>query len=44
LVISSWGQYWGEDGWFRIVVGSEFENLAIETSCSWGVPIIPAGW
>lgn len=28
---NSWGTYWGEGGFFRIVVGSEYYNLAIET-------------
>ena len=36
---NSWGEYWGEYGWFRIVMGGD-KNLAIETSCDWGVPII----
>ena len=34
---NSWGTYWGEHGWFRIVIGSK--GLGIN-SCSWGVPII----
>lgn len=33
---NSWGSYWGENGLFRIVRGSN--NLAIETDCSWAVP------
>lgn len=36
---NSWGNYWGENGWFRIKMGSD--NLAIETECDWGVPKIP---
>ena len=36
---NSWGTYWGEDGWFRIVMGSK--GLGIDSrSCNWGVPII----
>ena len=35
---NSWGEYWGEYGWFRIQMGKD--NLNIETSCSWGVPVI----
>ena len=35
---NSWGEYWGEYGWFRIAVGEN--NLQIETACSWAVPII----
>ena len=35
---NSWGEYWGEYGWFRIIEGGK--NLGIESSCSWGVPII----
>eukprot|EP00455_Lapot_gusevi_P042960 TRINITY_DN5170_c0_g1_i2.p1 TRINITY_DN5170_c0_g1~~TRINITY_DN5170_c0_g1_i2.p1 ORF type:complete len:601 (+),score=211.68 TRINITY_DN5170_c0_g1_i2:77-1879(+) len=33
---NSWGTYWGEQGFFRIKMGSD--NLAIETDCVWGVP------
>ena len=35
---NSWGEYWGEYGWFRIQEGDN--NLEIETDCTWGVPII----
>ena len=34
---NSWGRYWGEDGWFRIEMHKN--NIAIETDCSWGVPL-----
>jgi cathepsin X len=33
---NSWGTYWGEEGFFRIKMGSD--NLAIERDCTWGVP------
>lgn len=33
---NSWGVYWGEEGFFRIKMGSD--NLGIETTCTWGVP------
>ena len=38
IVRNSWGEYWGEYGWFRIVMGEP--NLGIEQDCYWGVPII----
>jgi len=34
---NSWGAYWGESGFFRIVRG--VNNLAIETECSWALPV-----
>lgn len=33
---NSWGTYWGEMGWFRIVRG--INNLGIEAHCDWAVP------
>jgi cathepsin X len=35
-VRNSWGTYWGEEGYFRIVRGKN--NLAIEAECAWAVP------
>ena len=35
---NSWGEYWGENGWFRIQMYKD--NLEIESGCTWGVPII----
>jgi len=33
---NSWGNYWGESGWFKIVRG--VDNLGIESDCSWATP------
>jgi len=41
IVRNSWGTPWGEDGFFRIVMGKSDYNLGIESQCSFGVPIIP---
>ena len=36
LWINSWGEYWGEDGWFRVERGTN--ALAIEEACFWAKP------
>jgi len=36
IVRNSWGTWWGEGGWFRIVMG--INNLGIESECHFGVP------
>jgi cathepsin X len=36
IVRNSWGQYWGEQGWFRIVRGQD--ALGIEEDASWATP------
>mmetsp|Transcript_53016 Transcript_53016/g.123915 ORF Transcript_53016/g.123915 Transcript_53016/m.123915 type:complete len:127 (+) Transcript_53016:538-918(+) len=34
---NSWGTYWGEHGWFRLIRGTN--NLGVESQgCSWAVP------
>lgn len=33
---NSWGTYWGEQGYFKILRGKN--QLGIEDECSWGVP------
>jgi cathepsin X len=35
-VRNSWGTAWGEEGFFRVVRGTN--NLAIETDCAWAIP------
>ncbi|KAG6554918.1 hypothetical protein Mapa_003502 [Marchantia paleacea] len=36
IVRNSWGTYWGDKGWFKIVRG--VNSLDMEKKCSWAVP------
>ena len=36
VVRNSWGTYWGERGWFRVLRGAN--HLFIEDDCAWAVP------
>lgn len=36
-VRNSWGTAWGENGFFRVIRG--INNIAIESDCSWAVPV-----
>ena len=36
LVRNSWGEHWGEQGFFRVCRGTN--NIAIETDCAWATP------
>lgn len=36
-VRNSWGSYWGEKGYFRIIRG--INSLNIESHCGWAVPV-----
>ena len=36
----SWGTYWGEHGWFRIV-RDQPGDLGIQMNCDWAVPVHP---
>ena len=39
-LLYSWGTYWGEHGWFRIVRG-QHGDFGIELNCDWAVPVHP---
>ena len=38
IMRNSWGSYWGENGFARILMHKD--NLALETQCDWGVPLL----
>jgi len=42
IVRNSWGTPWGEDGFFRLVLGQPNYNLGIETDCAFAVPLKPS--
>ena len=37
-VRNSWGTYWGEQGFARVMMHKN--NLALERDCDWGVPLL----
>jgi len=39
IIRNSWGQPWGINGFFRIVMGQPDYNLGIESGCGFGVPV-----
>ena len=36
LVRNSWGSYWGDQGFFKVIRGKN--NIGIESDCAWAVP------
>ncbi len=38
--LRSWGTYWGEHGWFKIV-RDQPGDLGIQLNCDWAVPVHP---
>lgn len=36
-VRNSWGEHWGEDGFFRVCRGTN--NIGIESDCAWATPL-----
>ena len=36
IIRNSWGEYWGERGFLRIVAGEN--QLGVENECAWAIP------
>jgi len=43
IVRNSWGQPWGEGGFFRLNSAKGYD-LGISSGCTWGVPIVPTSF
>ena len=39
IIRNSWGEYWGERGFMRLVAGEN--QLGTEKSCAWAIPTAP---
>lgn len=40
IIRNSWGEYWGDTGFFRLKMGDNLMNIE-GNACSWAVPTIP---
>ena len=44
VVRNSWGEFWGDEGYFRVVTSQyqngtgDYYNMGIELQCGWAVP------
>ena len=37
MIRNSWGTYWGENGFMRLIRG--VNNLGVESDCAWATPV-----